>query len=357
MHFYSLSKILLYMEKSRKNKCLAFSTALAAIFTIGILYSTIQLPVIINGLLKEIFVEYGLNIKEEEKFINLIKPFGYISLTIIIALIILGFILKKRKLSFLGSLMIYLPTFSYFASTMFFLAGIGILRILWLPIIELSPGATWFEKLYFAKNILELGSISYLPYEIIRFIASFINFLVDNSELLNIFDFLFFLIIMVLSAIIFFLACASWLYNKFIKQNIVTSGLYKYSRHPQYLSFILWSYALLLYDKYVFHPVKGGYFAPPSLIWLTVIMIVIAIALHEENDMTKTYGINYIRYKNRTPFLFPLPRKVTSIILYPIKKVFKHMPQKDIEIFAALTIYYITLICFSAIYNSLLKMN
>ena len=43
------------MEKSRKNKCLiAFSTALAAIFTVGILYSTIQLPVIINGLLKEI---------------------------------------------------------------------------------------------------------------------------------------------------------------------------------------------------------------------------------------------------------------------------------------------------------------
>lgn len=151
---------------------MAFSTALSATFTIGMLYSTLQLPILVNGLLRETFVDYGLNWGDAEKFIASIKPIGYLSLAAVAALTVLGFVLRKRKLSFLGSLALYLPTFSYFASTMFFLAGIGVLRILWLPIIEVSPGATWPEKLYFAKNILELGDIVYLPYDILRAIVS-----------------------------------------------------------------------------------------------------------------------------------------------------------------------------------------
>jgi len=38
--------------------------------------------------------------------------------------------------------------FSYFTSTMFLLAGIRVLRILWIPIIDLSPGTAWAEKVF-----------------------------------------------------------------------------------------------------------------------------------------------------------------------------------------------------------------
>jgi hypothetical protein len=38
---------------------------------------------------------------------------------------------------------------------MFFLAGIGILRVLWFPFWEVSP------------NIMKLGDIAYLPYMIL----------------------------------------------------------------------------------------------------------------------------------------------------------------------------------------------
>ncbi|MFZ8791287.1 MAG: hypothetical protein ACO2OS_03245 [Thermosphaera aggregans] len=41
-----------------------------------------------------------------------------------------GFPLKKTRLSILGSLAIYLPTIGYLAFTMFFLAGVGALRLL-----------------------------------------------------------------------------------------------------------------------------------------------------------------------------------------------------------------------------------
>lgn len=342
------------MEKTliKKKNLIVYSITLSAIFTIAILYSTLQLPILVNEILREQFVDYGLNWQEAEKFIESIKPIGYLGLIITIILIVLGFTLRKRKCSILGSLALYLPTFSYFASTMFFLAGVGVLRILWLPVIELSPGETWSEKIYFASNIFELGNIVYLPYDIIRFIVSFIDFLFNNIDLANLFDILSFFAIVFLSAILFFIACTTWLYYKFSKQNIITSGIYKYSRHPQYLSFILWSYALLLYDKYIFTPPKGGYFAPPSLLWITVTTIIIAIALYEENDMIKFYENEYIQYRDKTPFLIPLPKKVTSIISYPNKKIFKkNMPQNGKEIFTILLIYYFIILILSAIYT------
>jgi len=340
------------MSVMKDRRLIAFSTALSAIFTIGILYSTIQLPVMVNELLRETFVDYGLNWSDAEKFIDSIRPLGYLSLTIIIALIILGFVLRKRRFSFLGSLTLYLPTFSYFASTMFFLAGIGILRILWLPVIELSPGATWPEKIYFAREIFELGDIVYLPYDIVRLAVGYIGYISNSFTFAEVFDIMFFFTMVLLSAAIFFLSCTIWLYSKFTKQNIITSGIYKYSRHPQYLSFILWTYALLLYDKYIFMPPKGGYFAPPPLLWLTVVTIIIAVALYEENDMIKFYGADYIKYMNKTPFLIPLPRKFSSIILYPVRKIFKKdKPQKGAEIFSILAIYYFIIVCLSLVYN------
>ncbi|MEM2180424.1 MAG: isoprenylcysteine carboxylmethyltransferase family protein [Nitrososphaeria archaeon] len=339
-------------NKINSKKIIAYSIILSAVFITAILYSTLQLPVIANEILKEQFVDYGLNWQEAEKFIESIKPIGYIGLITTFALIILGFISKNRKFSFLGSLTLYLPTFSYFASTMFFLAGIGILRILWLPIIEISPGATWSEKLYFAKNVLELGDVVYLPYDVIRIIVSFFGYLSNNIDLANLFDILSFYGIILLSAVILFLACTTWLYNKFSKKSIITSGLYKYSRHPQYLSFILWSYGLLLYDKYIFTPPKGGYFAPPPLLWLTTTMAIIALALREEIDMVKKYGIEYIKYRERTPFLVPLPKKLVNIIAYPTKKLFKkELPEKFIEIMVILAAYYILLIIFSLFYQ------
>lgn len=339
-------------NKIKRKHLVAYSIILSLIFTTTILYSTLQLPVITNDFLREHFIDYGPNWQEAEKFIELIKPIGYLGLIITITLIVLGFVLKQRKLSFLGSLTLYLPTFSYFASTMFFLAGIGILRILWLPIIEISPGATWSEKLYFARNVLELGDIVYLPYDVIRITVSFFGYLSNNFDLANLFDILSFYGIILLSAVIFFLACTTWLYNKFSKKSIITSGVYKYSRHPQYLSFILWSYGLLIYDKYIFTPPKGGYFAPPPLLWLTTTIIIIALALYEEIDMIKNYGMEYIQYREITPFLIPLPKMASNIIAYPTKKLFKkEIPSKFIEIITILLIYYIILIIISLFYQ------
>ena len=67
------------------------------------------------------------------------------------ALTLAGFALERKPLSVGGALALYLPIFGYFAYAMFFLAGIGVLRVLWMPLLVVSP------------RLLELGSIAYAP--------------------------------------------------------------------------------------------------------------------------------------------------------------------------------------------------
>ncbi|MCC6057603.1 MAG: DUF1295 domain-containing protein [Desulfurococcaceae archaeon] len=337
------------------------SIVLAALFSTALLISTILLPTILCEQLSKVFPDYWFMWEKAENFINIVRPVGHTSLAVVIVLIVVGFILKKWKISFLGSLILYLPTFSYFASTMFFLASIGVLRVLWFPLIDLMPGATWSEKVFNVRYILELGSIVYLPYDISVFIVGIavlpifllINPLFPFDEFWEVFFLLSFFVIILIGVAIFFIATINWFYGKFTKQNIVTWGIYRYSRHPQYLGFILWSYGLLIYDTYVFKPVKGGYFASPSIIWLTVVMIIIAIALYEENHMVKIYEEKYIQYMSRTPFLIPLPKKLENILTYPAKLILKNnRPQKPLEYLTVFLTYYIILILLSLAYNT-----
>ncbi len=82
--------------------------------------------------------------------ISFLRPYGYAIFVLVSILIVIGFLLKNRIATLVGSITVYLPIFGYFAFTMFFLAGIGVIRILMLPILDIDPG------------ILELGSIIYL---------------------------------------------------------------------------------------------------------------------------------------------------------------------------------------------------
>ncbi|MEM3406627.1 MAG: hypothetical protein QW806_01655 [Nitrososphaerota archaeon] len=329
-----------------KNSLILLSLMLSAIFSIALLYSTIELPHILNKFLIDIFPDYGFQWDEAEKFINSIRPISYICFIATISLIITGLVLKKSQLSFLGSFILYLPTFSYFASVMFFLTGIGIIRFFWLPIIEIFPGS-WSEKIYAASYFLELGDFIYMPYDILRFI--FTNLAKDFP--LYIFDNAIFYLIIYLSAFIFFLSCASWFYGKFKGLKIIDFFIYKYSRHPQYLSFLIWSYGLLIYDKYIFYPPKGGYFASPPIFWLIVTFIIIGLALYEEKEMIKTYDEAYIKYRGKTPFMLPLPKVISNLILFPMKLFFKKAyPEKNIEIFSILTIYFTILVIISLFY-------
>lgn len=328
----------------RKTRAALLSIILSAVFSYALLYSTLELPIFLNGLLMEATPHYGAGEwKEAEQFVDSVRPLGYLCLGATLTLIILGFALGRYKLSFLGSASLILPTFSYFASAMFFLSGIGFLRIMWLPFIELSPGSSIYEKISTAKSILELGDIAYLPYDALRTLLS----PADGGSL----DETLFKTIVFAASILFFAGCATWFYARFQGKGFADMLVYKYSRHPQYLSFLVWSYGLLVYDKYVFTPPRGGYFAPPPLFWVAAALVLVGIALREERDMLGRHGSEYADYRSRTPFMLPLTRLVGRMLRTPVKLFFKKdYPEKTIEIVVTLTLYGLILLALSALY-------
>jgi hypothetical protein len=125
---------------------------LSILFAVALLYATLDIPMIINEWMLEAFPDYWMvGSAEVAEALEVLRPIGYVAFIVTLVLIIIGFAVRNRWLGTLGSIAFYLPTFGYFAFTMFFLAGIGVLRVLWLPLLDLSP------------NVLRLGEIVYLP--------------------------------------------------------------------------------------------------------------------------------------------------------------------------------------------------
>lgn len=311
------------------------ATVLALLFTVALTYLTLEIPNVINKFLLNIFPEYEAGEwSEAATMLESLRPFGYISFTATLILIVAGFVVKRGWLTTLGSIALYLPTFGYFVFTMFFLAGIGVLRALWLPLLDLSP------------NVLRLGDTVYLPYIFLSFLAAPVAWVTrasptDMNTLLS-------LVIMMSGLVVFFLGTVTWLYGRFTDLKIIDFWIYRYSRHPQYLGFLLWSYGLFLLVSFLGAP-KGGYVPPPSLPWLILALTIVGVALHEENIMVKNHGEKYNAYREKTPFMFPLPKKLSALIAAPAKGVMKkNWPENGKEIAFIITVYGVMLVLLSS---------
>jgi len=289
------------MEDSRG---LHVALVLSTLFAIALTFLTMVISSQINSILREIIPDYGIG---EEAAINLIidtlRPIGYVALTLTLALILIGFILKKQKAVLAGSVALYLPVFGHFAASMFFLAGIGAVRILWLPVFDVSP---W---------LFNLGAIVYLPILLLYLAGPFI-------WMLNPLLFLLPFILQGIGFIIFLLSVMTWFQGRFKEVHIVDFWAYRYSRHPQYLGFIIWSYGLLVFTVIAPVPFGGIYFVP-SLPWLLSVMLIIGVALYEETRMIERNDEQYLKYRKKVPFLFPLPQGVSVLMTAPLRIVLK----------------------------------
>ena len=177
---------------------------------------------------------------------------------------------------------------------MFFLAGIGVLRTIWLPLIEYYP------------DILEWGNLVLLP-----FILT--NPIYQDEQTIAIA-----LSIIFAGLLIFSMGVATWLYGRYRGDEIIQFWIYRYTRHPQYLGYILWSYGILILVYYMPH-VKGALTTIPSYPWLISTLIITAIALNEELKLLNKYGEKYKTYIQKTPFMLPIPNKIKPILLWPTK--------------------------------------
>ena len=311
---------------SRKDSKLPILTLLAIVFTLALTFATVEVPRAISYILSAYFPDFGFEFELIEEFMRHVRPIGYACLVVVIAIIIVGFMTGRRSLSSLGSIAFFLPTFGYFALSMFFLAGVGILRVLWIPFWDSST------------NLLKLGDIVYLPYMTLVYpfalievdIRTSLAFLAIGSGLLT-----------------FFLGTIAWFYGKFEKREIIDFWIYNYSRHPQYLGFLIWSYGVMLLATLSPFP-RGGYNPGPSLPWLISALIVICVALTEEIEMTKKYCERYSKYQGSAPFMLPLPKFISSVMTAPIRILFKkNLPENGKEVICTFVVYSVILVLLS----------
>ncbi|MEM2078962.1 MAG: DUF1295 domain-containing protein [Thermosphaera sp.] len=254
-----------------------------------------------------------------------LRVLGYFSLALVFTVIIVGFIADRLKIALLGSIILYLPVIGYFAFTMFFLAGVGVLRFLWIPFID-------------SEILIRLGFITHLPLKILNFLASSTaSLLVSNTSWEFTVPICFAFMITGLS--IFTVSSATWIYDRLVCKKLSLHGVYKYSRHPQYLGFIVWSYGFFSLASTA---ESGRGWAPPmpGLPWLITTMLIITIALLEEVKLRRELSTKYLEYAGQTPFMIPLPRPILKILAHSSRKITgREFPETRSDVFKAMLAY------------------
>jgi HEAT repeat protein/protein-S-isoprenylcysteine O-methyltransferase Ste14 len=311
---------------------------LAVIFSIGLTFASIEGPELLNkALYGKVPALDGDSHADEsavartELFINHyhLRLIGYICFGVMVLLIAAGFITGKKGLASAGALLMFLPVFAQFAAVMFFLAGLGVLNVMWMPVLDISFGAG------------QWGDIVYLPYRLLRSLFLKIGFDVHTPLV-------YFLI--GTGLLLFIIGTYTWFVSRQRKKDMADFWVYRISRHPQYLGWIIWSYGMLLALMRVNYP-KRSWGIAASLPWMLSAMIIIGVALLEERKMKKQLGNHYEKYRKKTPFLFPLPKFLSKPFALPTRLLFKKkFPQRKGEIAVVLSIYTLLLVGLSSIY-------
>ena len=210
---------------------------------------------------------------------------------------------------------------------MFFLAGIGIVRTLWLP---------------FWPDAMHLGDIVYLPYIIMVY-----PFTLIGEKIAVIVGVSLALLLVVLGLLLCLLSIQTWLRAKLQGKGIVDSWVYRFSRHPQYLGWLVWSYGVMLLSSNV-PAVMGGENPGASLPWVITSLIIICVALAEEIQMERALGAEYDSYRRGTPFMFPVPKSIAALINAPLRFLIKKArPENRKELLVTFVVYLAVIILLS----------
>lgn len=312
-----------------KNKMLEFlvPNVLAVVLTVALCFIAMELVDDIDRFMHEMFntPNFHSNTELVENFIrsNHIRPIAYTCLAVVAFFVLLGFVTEKRGFASAGAIVFFLPIFGYFARHMFFLAGLGILRILWLP---------------FWGDLMHLGNIVYLPYIIIVYPFALMGMRIGMFLSL---------LVVGLGFLLFLSSIQTWLRAKLHGKRIANSWVYRFSRHPQYLGWIVWSYGLMLFASNV-PTVMGGENPGAGLPWVITSLIIICVALAEEIKMKRALGEEYDSYRRSTPFMFPIPKPVSALITAPLRlSIKKDRPENRKELLVTFVVYLAIIILLS----------
>lgn len=85
------------------------------------------------------------------------------------------------------------------------------------------------------------------------------------------------------------------------KGELVTEGIYKYTRHPQYLGLMLITVGLLVQWPTII----------TLVMWPILLLMYYRLARKEENEMEARFGEVYVEYKRRVSMFFPVSLRLS----------------------------------------------
>jgi protein-S-isoprenylcysteine O-methyltransferase Ste14 len=299
--------------------------ALAIVYGVGTTFFSIELERWVERTVTpHLVASPGVAAMEREVYAGLdrfmaarhVRAVGYACVALILILAFVGLVAEKRGLACLGSLGFILAIYAYFVLHMSFLAGLQVLTALWAP---------------FWGNLVKLGDIAFLPYMLLVF-----PFSLTGADIRQVLAGLF----ASAGLLIFVLGVLAWFYARVQKVGTADFWIYRVTRHPQYLGWILWTYGLMLrvslrHDA-LFQESNPG----ASLPWVVSTLIIVCIALSEEIRMRREQGEAYERYRHQAPFLVPLPRFLSRLFSAPLRLVLgKAWPETNWDLVWTFAIY------------------
>lgn len=278
---------------------------LALIFAGGLMFAFLELPEWLDKVIQKNVSTPGFDPAYDPMRANLffeayfIKLIGYICLGLVLASILVGFLTRKSGWIWAGALIVFLPVFGTFAVSMFYLAGLGLFNTLMYPFMDIS------------LELLKLGHVVLIPYWILMWFFGSFDWYAH--------DFLMYFF-MALGAAIFVISVFIWFQTRYEKRKVAKGWLYRISRHPQYLGWIIWSYGLMLYGP-TLNNMKRSWGWTGSLAWLLSTLVIIGICMLEEVKMQELAGDDYDSYRKRTPFMFPIPEFLRKVFKAPARLI------------------------------------
>lgn len=299
--------------------------ALAIVYGVGTTFFTIELERLIERtvtprIAASPYVEAmnrqmysGIDRFMASKYVRVI---GYTCFALVVLLALVGLVAERRGLAFLGSMGLILPIYAYFVLHMSFLAGLGVLTAVWGP---------------FWGDLVRLGDVAYVPYMILVYPLSLVG--VDIRQSLA-------GLLISLGLLIFILGVLAWFYARLEKKGTADFWIYRFTRHPQYLGWIVWSYGLMLRVALRRDTAMGQANPGASLPWVISTLIIVCVALSEEIRMRRRRGEEYERYSSRAPFMLPLPGFLSRAISAPLRFILgKERPETGWDLVWTFAVY------------------
>jgi len=240
-----------------------------------------------------------------------ITIFGNVILILILITAVIGIVRKRYYASVLSAVVYFTPTLFVFVTRMSILfTGLEILSFL----------IVYSFKEYrilgiFMYKLFNVGQVFLVPYwlAITAYASEGGRIWANIEQVRDIYGSIF----IIVGLLVLFLGVAAWLNTKYMGRRLVDSGIYRLTRHPQYLGYILWSYGMLILSTYNQAPWRQP--IEITLNWFVSSLILVGLALVEEINLRLDDGLNYVEYAKRVSFMFPLPRLVRRVVSTPFR--------------------------------------